>query len=68
MLEYLVFCFSINLEVLAFGGLGELSHSSLATKKPSFRQLTVLTQGHVNHQKPVDHVFNKILEKELSVA
>ena len=55
-------------ESLAFDGLGELFNSSLATEKPSFRQLTIWTQDYVNHRKPVDVVFNKILEKELSVA
>ena len=60
--------FSINLNVLAFSGLGELSNSSLATENPSFRQLTVLIQDHVNHRNPVDHIFYKILERELSVA
>ena len=63
-----MFCFSRNLKVLAFDGLGELSNSSLATKKPSFQQLTVSTQDHINHRNPVDHVFYKILERELSMA
>ena len=35
--------FSRNLNVLAFGGLGELSNRSLATENIGFRQLTVLT-------------------------
>ena len=56
-------CFLRNLKVLAFGGLGKLFNSSLATEKPNFWQLTILTQDHVNHRKPVDHVFYKILGK-----
>ena len=44
-------------ETLAFDGLGELFNSSLATEKPSFRQLTICTQDYVNHRKPVDSIF-----------
>ena len=55
-------------ESLAFGGLGELFNSSLAIENPSFRQLTIWTQEDINHRNPVDSVFNKILEKELSMA
>ena len=44
-------------ENLAFGGLGELSNSSLATEKPDFQKLTVFTRDHVNHWKPIDHIF-----------
>ena len=55
-------------ESLAFGGLGEIFNSSLATKKPSFRQLTIRTQDYINHRKPMDFIFNKILEMGLSVA
>ena len=67
-MEYLVLDFSKKLKVIAFGGLGELSYSSLATKNPSFRQLAVLNQEHVNHRKPVDHVFYNFGKKGLSVA
>ena len=63
-----MFCFSRNLKFLAFGGLGKIFHSSLATKNPSFMQIIVSTQDHVNHQNPVDVVFNKILERGVSVA
>ena len=60
--------FSKKLKVLVFGGLGELSNSSLATEKLSFQQLTVLTQEHVNHRKPVDHVFYNFGKKGISMA
>ena len=52
-----VVLFSKNLKVLAFGGLGELSNSSLTTENPSFWQQTVSAQDHVNHRKLIKHVF-----------
>ena len=67
-LEYLVLSFTKKLKVFAFGGLSELSNSSLATKNPSFRQLMVLNQEHVNHRNPIDHIFNNFGEKGLSMA
>ena len=54
--------FSQIIKSLAFSGLGKLFNNSLATEKPSFRQLTSWTQDRINHRNP------KILEKELSVA
>ena len=44
-------------ESLAFGGLGELFNSSLATENPSFRQITIRTQDYVNHQNPIAFIF-----------
>ena len=44
-------------QILAFGGLGELVKSSLATEKPSFRQLKGLIQEYINHQKLIDSIF-----------
>jgi len=67
-LESLVFCCFKIFKSLAFGGLGELFNSSLATENPSFRQLTIWTQDYVNHKNLVDSVFNKILKMDLSVA
>ena len=55
-----MFYFFKKFESLAFGGLGELFKSSLATKNPIFQQLTIWTQDYVNHRNPVDVVFNKI--------
>ena len=42
-----------------FGGLGELSNSSLTTKKPWFWQLSEQSKKGVNHRNPVDHIFIK---------
>ena len=42
---------------LAFGGLGELFNSSLATEKPNFQQLNNLVQEDINHRKLINYVF-----------
>ena len=44
-----VLFFKKKMKFLAFDGLGEFFNNSLATEKLTFRQLTVLTQDHVNH-------------------
>ena len=67
-LEYLVLCFLINLKVLAFSGLNERSNSSLATEKSWLLEANSFNSWHVNLWNPIDHVFYKILERELSMA
>ena len=54
-----MFNFFKKFEWLAFGGLGELFNSSLATENPSFRQLKIWTQDYINHQNIIDSIFNK---------
>ena len=55
----MVLYFSRNLKVLAFGGLGELTNSSLAIERPNFRRLSKWVQEDINHRKLIKYVFGK---------
>ena len=44
-------------ESLAFGGLGKIFNSSLATENLIFWQLNNLFQEYINHRKLINYVF-----------
>ena len=52
-----------KIQSLAFGGLGKHLSGSLATEKPSFRQLENWTQDYINHRKHIDSIFNENFEE-----
>ena len=50
-----------KLGVLAFGGLGESSNSSLATEKCWFRQLSERPKEGINHRKKMKCVGKNLV-------
>ena len=60
--------FPIKNQILAFGGLGKLLNSSLATEKPNFRQLKTGSQTTLTAKSSLNLFSNKMFEYQLSVA
>ena len=50
-------------EIFSFRWLRRTFQQFISHQKASFRQLTVSTQDHVNHRKPIDRVFIKFCYK-----
>ena len=57
-----------KIQILAFGGLGELLNSSLATENPSFRQLKTRSRTTLTTERSLTLFYIKMFEYHILVA